>query len=104
MIKEAIEIIKEELKKRGREVKKIILFGSRAKGTYRKDSDCDFFVIIDKELNFSQKWEIIDDIKIRLAKLRIPNDIILKSEKEIEEARQDVGRITYYVLKEGVEI
>lgn len=103
-MKEAIELIKEELRKRGIEVKKIILFGSRAKGTHRKDSDWDFFVVIDKELSFSQKWEIIDDIKIRLAKLKIPNDIILKSEKEVEDIKDDVGRITYYVLKEGVEV
>jgi hypothetical protein len=31
--------------------------------------------------------------------LKIPNDIILKSEKEIQESKDDVGRITYYALK-----
>ncbi|MBU2444476.1 MAG: nucleotidyltransferase domain-containing protein, partial [Bacteroidetes bacterium] len=35
---EAVNIIKEEIKKRGIDVKKIILFGSRARNAYKKDS------------------------------------------------------------------
>jgi len=102
------EIVKQitikELKKYNIEVKRFYLFGSRAKGTYREDSDWDFFVVIDKDLSFQKKWDIIDKIKIKLAKLKIPNDIILKSEKEIQEYKDDVGRITYYALKEGISI
>lgn len=103
-MEEAIKVIKEELKKRKIKVLKIILFGSRAKGNYNAHSDWDFFVIINKKISFIEKWNIIDEIKIKLAKLGIPNDIILKSEKEVEETKDDVGRITYYILKEGVEI
>jgi predicted nucleotidyltransferase len=103
-IQRAVQTIKETIESRGLKVKKIILFGSRAKGNPREDSDWDFFVIIDKKLGFNEKWNIIDDIKIKLAKLKIPNDIILKSEDEVEESRCDVGRITYYVLKEGIEL
>jgi len=103
-MEEAIKVIKEELKKRKIKVLKIILFGSRAKGNYNAYSDWDFFVIINKKISFIEKWNIIDEIKIKLAKLGIPNDIILKSEKEVEETKDDVGRITYYILKEGVEI
>lgn len=103
-MEEAIKVIKEELKKRKIKVLKIILFGSRAKGNYNEHSDWDFFVIINKKISFIEKWNIIDEIKIKLAKLGIPNDIILKSEKEVEETKDDVGRITYYILKEGVEI
>lgn len=100
----AVNIIKEELQKIGITVIKIILFGSRAKEDYREDSDWDFFVVIDKKLSFHQKWDIIIEIKRKLAKLGIPNDIILKSVEEIKEAEHDVGRITYYVLKEGIEV
>lgn len=32
------------------------------------------------------------------------NDIIMKSQDEIEESKDDVGRITFYVLREGVEL
>ncbi len=104
MMEEALKIIKEEIEKNGPKVLKIFLFGSRAKGTYRQDSDFDFFVIVDKKLSFNEKWNIIDEIKIKLAKLRIPNDIIIKSSDEVEEEKNDVGRITYYVFKEGIEV
>jgi len=103
-MKEAIEIIKRELQKRKIKILKIILFGSRAKGLYTKHRDWDFFVIINRKMSFNEKWDIIDEIKIKLAKQGIPNDIILKSEEELEEAKDDVGRITYYVLREGVEL
>ncbi len=102
MEEKVVEIIKEELKKRGIKIIKIILFGSRARGNFKVDSDWDFFVIIDKTLNFNEKWDIIDEIKIKLAQKGILNDIILKSPKEIEEAKDDVGRITYYALREGI--
>jgi len=107
-MKNISEIVKQitidELKKYDIEVKGFYLFGSRAKGTYNEDSDWDFFVVIDKDLSFQKKWDIIDKIKIILAQLKIPNDIIMKSEKEIQESKDDVGRITYYILKEGVSI
>jgi predicted nucleotidyltransferase len=100
----AKKIIQEELHKRGVEVKKIILFGSRARGDYDKNSDWDFFVIIDKTLNRDEKWEIILEIKRKLAKLKIPNDIFIKSLKEVKDEQYDVGYLTYYALKEGIEI
>jgi len=103
-MEEAIKIIKEEIENRGLKVLKIILFGSRAKGDFKEDSDWDFFVVIDKKLNFNEKWDIIDEIKIKLARLKFPNDIIIKSEDEVMENKDDVGRITYYVLKEGIKV
>ena len=103
-MEKALQTIKETIENRRLKVLKIILFGSRAKGNARKDSDWDFFVVIDKKLNFNEKWDIIDEIKIKLAKLKIPNDIIIKSEDEMIESKGDVGRITYYILKEGVEL
>jgi len=98
------KVITDEFKINDIKIKDILLFGSRVKGNYNEDSDWDFFVIIDKDLSFQKKWDIIDKIKIILAKLKIPNDIILKSEKEIQESKDDLGRITYYALKEGVLI
>jgi len=103
-MEKAVQIIKETIENKGIKVLKIILFGSRAKGTAREDSDWDFLVIIDKKLSFNEKWDIIDEIKIKLAKLKIPNDIFLKSEDEVEESKDDVGKITYYALKEGIEV
>ncbi len=104
VIKKVAKVITQEVERRGAKVVKILLFGSRARGTARHDSDWDFLVIVDKEMSFNEKWEIIDAIKLDLAKMGIPNDIIIKSEKEIELIQNDVGRISYYALKEGVEL
>jgi predicted nucleotidyltransferase len=104
IVQSAIKTIEEAIGSKGLKVKKIMLFGSRARGNPREDSDWDFFVIVDKKLGFNEKWDIIDEIKIKLAKLKIPNDIILKSEEEVEESKDDIGRITYYALKEGIEL
>ena len=103
-MEEISRIIKGELEARGLRILKMVLFGSRAKGSNRPDSDWDILVVIDKRMNFMEKWEIIDAIKIRLARLSIRNDIILKSEEEIEESKDNVGKVTYYALREGIEI
>ncbi|MEO0185776.1 MAG: nucleotidyltransferase domain-containing protein [candidate division WOR-3 bacterium] len=97
----AKNIIIEEIKKNGFEVKTIYLFGSRAKGNYSRDSDWDFYIIIDKDLSFFQKRKIIAQIRRRLAELRIPNDIIIQSESVVKKRKNNVGYLTYYVLKEG---
>jgi predicted nucleotidyltransferase len=38
----ALQVIKEEIEKRGLKILKVILFGSRAKGEAKEDSDRDF--------------------------------------------------------------
>ena len=100
-MEKAIKIIKEEIEKRGLSVLKIILFGSRARGDAREDSDWDFLVVIDKDLNRTTKWDIIIKIKRRLALLKIPNDIFIVSIREFEERKDNVGYITYYAIREG---
>jgi len=97
-------IIKEEIEKCGLVVVKIILFGSRVKGTYKKDSDWDFFVVVDREIEPRKRREIIGEIQIKLAYLKIPNDILITSEKQVRERANDVGYIAYYALKEGIEL
>jgi hypothetical protein len=57
-----------------------------------------FLIIVNKKLSFNEKWSIIDGIKLRLARLKIPNDIFIKSNDELEESKEDVGRIIYIRL------
>ena len=38
----ALQVIKEEIERRGLKILKVILFGSRAKGEAKEDSDWDF--------------------------------------------------------------
>jgi len=103
-LKKAKEIIKQAIENSGLKVEKLILFGSRARGEYRPDSDWDIYVIVNKDLSYNKKWEIILKIKRKLAELEIPNDIIINPLEWIEKYKNDVGRIIYYVLREGIEI
>ena len=100
----AKQIITEEIKKCGLEIKKLFLFGSRAKGDFAKDSDWDFFVVIDKDIDIREKREITARIRIKLALEKIPADIIIQSSSVVEKRKKDVGYLTYYVMKDGVQI
>lgn len=104
MQEKAVNIIKEELAKRGIKVIKIILFGSRARKDFRPDSDWDFFVMVDKELSFQEMKKIIGEIQWHLAEFKIPNDIIIRSEREFNHVKNSVGYISFFAYKEGVEI
>ena len=104
MQEKAVQIIRDELAKKGFNVIKIILFGSRARGDFRPDSDWDFLAVVDKDMDWNEKRSVILQIKRQMARLRIPNDIIINSFKQTQERADDVGYITYYALKEGVEL
>ena len=102
----AKKVITEELEKDGYKVLKIILFGSRARGDFKRDSDWDFYVIVNKEIDFHTKKKISARIRIKMAEFKIPNDIIIQSNSivNINMRKDNVGYLTYYVLKEGVEV
>lgn len=100
----AKQIIVEEVNKFGLEVKMVYLFGSRAKGNYTKDSDWDFYIVVDKNIDFRHKRKLNAQIRRRLAEMRIPNDIIIQSQSIVKKRINDVGYLTHYVLKEGVKI
>lgn len=103
ILKIAKEVITEEIEKEGLRVLNFFIFGSRARGDFKPDSDWDFLVVIDKEINRDTKWDIILKIKRKLAKLKIPNDIIINTKRQIQERKNNVGYITYYALKEGTQ-
>ena len=103
-VETARDIIKKEVEDAGLKIINILLFGSRARGDYKEDSDWDFYVIVDKDIGFSEKREIARRIRRKLAELKIPNDIIIQSASIVERRRDDVGTLTHYVLKEGVGV
>lgn len=80
----ALCIIHEIFIRKNIKIEKIIIFGSRARGDFNKDSDWDFLVIADKEIAIKEKHRLIIQIKRKLAKLGIPNDIIIQSMSEFE--------------------
>lgn len=100
----AKKIITEEVKKHDLEVKSLFLFGSRAKGNFDEESDWDFYVIINKDIDFGQKRKIILGIRRRLSEIKMPSDIIIQSEDIVNQRKTNTGYLTYYVIKEGMKI
>lgn len=97
-------IITEEVERSGYRVRRILLFGSRARGEARPDSDWDLFVMVDREASFHEREDLASRICWRLAQEGIFADVFVQSEKTVEERKTDTGRLTYYALKEGVPI
>ena len=81
---------------------KIILFGSRAKGTARADSDYDF-IVIQAEAFFKEHSRRKEAGKLgrALAKFRVPKDILMYSVEEVEQRRHWQNGVLLDALKEG---
>lgn len=103
-VKEAITYLKDLLLEKGLNINKIIIFGSYAKGNYRKDSDIDLVVI---SSDFSgkgifEKAKMLGDVEWKLIKkYLVPFDIITMSPEEFEKGVSPVsqfakdGKIVY---------
>ena len=100
----AKKIITEEAEKAGYKVYSIILFGSRARGDYKEGSDWDFFVVTDKNIFKEDMKMILRNIRRRMAVNKISNDIVIKSKDIYKNQKNDIGFLSYYVNKEGVNI
>ncbi len=69
---------------------RIVLFGSRARGDFRDDSDYDILVVVDEAPN---RRETRIAIHHALAELPIAKDIVLATSKEVAWAPQMLGDI-----------
>jgi len=77
---------------------KVILFGSYARGEAREDSDVDFLVI-EREIT-DRRAEMVR-LRRLLRPLRIPVDVVVASEKEVEDWGGLPGTAFYWALREG---
>ncbi len=80
---------------------KIILFGSRARGDSRKDSDLDLLVIEDQVTN-----KVREMIRLQrlLRPLGVGVDVLVFSRDEVLEWAHLPGTVLYWALKEGKTI
>ncbi len=98
--KEILDLFKKEMNKQfGNRLKKIILFGSRARGDGVNDSDYDCLVILD-EVSPSVK-DVIDEIAGEfLYQYNVVFSVIPKPHKEI--SKQPYNPFLMNALREGV--
>lgn len=81
---------------------RLFLFGSRALGTHRKDSDYDFVVVV-KNKKGSRIDNMIRASKI-LAPLNIRADVFVYSEKEFNEWKNELSSIPETAMNTGKEL
>lgn len=100
-IKKSVE---ENITKAGLTLKKLILFGSRARKSHDEFSDYDILVIVGEEISVETKMSLFMSINNELAEKLIPSDIVIKSVQEFIEYSGKMGTITYEAQKEGMVI
>lgn len=82
----------------------ILLFGSRAKKTFSEDSDFDFIVITEQELNIKEKRHYQSIIRKKPAENKIPADILIQNRSDFEKKKNIKGHIVRQAVKEGIEL
>jgi predicted nucleotidyltransferase len=97
-------IIAEEVEKAGYHLERVLLFGSRARGDFRSDSDWDFYVIVEEEIAPSNRREVVKNIRRKFIRAGFSGDVFIHSKKTVETRKDNTGFLTYYVFQEGKEI
>jgi predicted nucleotidyltransferase len=80
---------------------KIILFGSRARGDSKKDSDYDLCVL---KRNVEHRRKLAQKLYRSLYGVRIPVDIIVETSDDFENLKDDPFLIYKQISKDGVLI
>ena len=97
------EKIPDSLRKLG-EYGQIILFGSRACGGHRPDSDYDLLIIVDDDLTRTERLKLAKRVRVQLAQEFLDADVIVRTRKEVEGSRDRFGSITRNALENGFVI
>lgn len=104
MITESDQRTAEELRARllahreGR-VRRIILYGSRARGTASPESDFDVLVV---EADPVPKWDEMRRLRQVVHDLPHPVDVWVMGEREFEETKNVIGGLAYPAYKYGI--
>jgi len=81
---------------------KVILFGSTARGEANDDSDLDLLIIEKEKFSLSRsRRKELHKIRQLLTKYKIPKDILLYDEEEVDYWKDSVNHIIACCLKEG---
>ncbi len=101
---EIVAIIKEEMAKY--HALELILFGSRATGTARPESDYDLMILVDNLMDNKERLNLYQTIyrKLRSEDKIIPLDIIIKTKQDYELESGFLGTLSFAVKREGIAI
>lgn len=96
-LKRLISLARKRLK-----AKQVWIFGSRARGDAREDSDWDVFIVVpdsvpDYEFNPMVTWKIGRDAGLTA-------DVVAEHEADVNAAANSINTLAYYLPREGVRI
>ena len=80
---------------------RIVLFGSHARGDAQPDSDLDLLVIEQEVENHARE---MTRLRRALRPLRLPVDVLVASERDVDAYRDTPGHVLYWALREGREV
>ena len=86
-------------------INKVILFGSRARGDYREDSDWDILIVTEDKLD-KKTWEDFS-YNVSLALIDLldsPVDVLIIDKEDYEDKKKYKGFVYYWATVEGKEI
>ena len=101
ILREIKRVIMEEAGKLGVRVEKVILFGSRARGEAREDSDWDILVVVSDKVSDRSLKMLRRNLYMRLD---LPVDIITIRRGTWLRHRDMLGTIAYEASREGVAV
>lgn len=83
-------------------LERIVLFGSRARGDYRADSDLDLVLVEKRPLaDGDEQWDAIWRYRCALKNIGIARDILVVDRNEVREAAAHPTRFLTRVLNDG---
>ena len=80
------------------DIKKVILFGSRAKGDAGQDSDFDGLVIVETDIPFVKRQGLA---MAALGPRKYPVDLLVYTQEEADRAASILGSAVYWAQREG---
>ena len=97
-------VIEKTLKESGYSLEKIVLFGSRARGDYKDDSDWDIMVVVRESLSPDQMEFLWCEIMsaLRQAFRHASFDLVIRSRDFYEERKKLTGSLINIIEQEGV--
>ncbi len=95
------KIILNTAKKYNINVDKIILFGSRARKNYTKESDWDILIVTKEKLDKRKEEKFWMEIDRKLVENDIIPEILIVDRETLEKYKKHTGFVYYHALAEG---
>ena len=98
------QIILDTAKRLNIQVDKIILFGSRARGDYREDSDWDILIVTNEKLDRRKYLEFYSSVIKALYEEKVKSDLIIMDKETFEEEKHILDTIPNEAFTEGITL